>query len=99
MSGDHTSGGASIGSRDRKAAPDPASAVGTLELLDRTVVVIGGDHGVGLEIARRAGAEGAALMLIGADPGRLAAAASCCSSTAPARGPIASARSAPGPTR
>ena len=35
----------------------------TPELLGQTVVVIGGSAGIGLETARRAGAEGAAVIL------------------------------------
>jgi NAD(P)-dependent dehydrogenase (short-subunit alcohol dehydrogenase family) len=38
------------------------------ELLGRTVVVIGGSAGIGLEIARRASAEGAKLILTGRSP-------------------------------
>jgi NAD(P)-dependent dehydrogenase (short-subunit alcohol dehydrogenase family) len=40
-------------------------------LLGQTVVVIGGSGGMGLETARQARAEGAKLILIGRDPGRL----------------------------
>lgn len=46
------------------------------ELLGQTVVVIGGSAGIGLETARRARAEGAALVLTGRDPERLQLAAS-----------------------
>ena len=41
------------------------------ELLGQTVVLIGGSAGMGLETARRARAEGAAVILAGRDPGRL----------------------------
>jgi NAD(P)-dependent dehydrogenase (short-subunit alcohol dehydrogenase family) len=37
----------------------------------RTVVVIGGSAGIGLETARRARAEGASVILTGRDPDRL----------------------------
>ena len=40
----------------------------TPELLDQTVVVIGGSSGIGLEVARRARAEGAKLILTGRSP-------------------------------
>ena len=46
-----------------------------LELLGRTVVVIGGSAGIGLETARRARAEGADVILTGRDHDRLAQAA------------------------
>jgi NAD(P)-dependent dehydrogenase (short-subunit alcohol dehydrogenase family) len=46
------------------------------ELLGQTVVVIGGSAGIGLETARRAGAEGARLILTGRNPERLQLAAS-----------------------
>jgi NAD(P)-dependent dehydrogenase (short-subunit alcohol dehydrogenase family) len=46
------------------------------ELDGQTVVVIGGSAGIGLETARRARAEGAAVILAGRDPGRLERAAS-----------------------
>jgi NADP-dependent 3-hydroxy acid dehydrogenase YdfG len=45
-------------------------------LLVRTVVAIGGSAGTGLETARRAGAEGAKLILTGRNPERLQRAAS-----------------------
>lgn len=45
------------------------------ELLGRTVVVIGGSAGIGLETARRARAEGADLIVTGRDPDRLKKAA------------------------
>ncbi|MFD5721605.1 SDR family NAD(P)-dependent oxidoreductase [Streptomyces sp. NPDC127036] len=45
------------------------------ELLGQTVVVIGGSAGIGLETARRAQTEGAEVVLIGRDPGRLERAA------------------------
>jgi NAD(P)-dependent dehydrogenase (short-subunit alcohol dehydrogenase family) len=41
------------------------------ELLEQTVVVIGGSAGIGLETARRARAEGARVILTGRDPERL----------------------------
>ncbi|MFD0526982.1 SDR family oxidoreductase [Kitasatospora arboriphila] len=43
------------------------------ELLGRTVVVIGGSAGIGLETARRARTEGAEIVLVGRDPGRAGA--------------------------
>jgi len=46
------------------------------ELLRQTVVVIGGSAGIGLEVARRARAEGADVILTGRDPERLQHAAS-----------------------
>src|SRR5215470_2443088 len=46
------------------------------ELLGRTVVVIGGSAGIGLETARRARVEGAKLILTGRNPERLQRAAS-----------------------
>jgi NAD(P)-dependent dehydrogenase (short-subunit alcohol dehydrogenase family) len=45
------------------------------QLLGQTVVVIGGSSGIGLETARRARAEGAAVVLTGRDPERLRRAA------------------------
>jgi NAD(P)-dependent dehydrogenase (short-subunit alcohol dehydrogenase family) len=45
------------------------------ELLDQTVVVIGGSAGIGLETARRARAEGAKLILTGRNPDNLRTAA------------------------
>ncbi len=45
------------------------------ELAGRTVVVIGGSAGIGLETARRARAEGADVILTGRDPDRLKQAA------------------------
>jgi NAD(P)-dependent dehydrogenase (short-subunit alcohol dehydrogenase family) len=45
------------------------------ELLGQTVVLIGGSSGIGLETARRARDEGADVILVGRDPGRLEAAA------------------------
>jgi NAD(P)-dependent dehydrogenase (short-subunit alcohol dehydrogenase family) len=44
-------------------------------LAGQTVVLIGGSAGIGLETARSARAEGADVILVGRDPGRLAAAA------------------------
>src|SRR5882724_8998195 len=41
------------------------------ELLDQSVVVIGGSAGIGFETARRARAEGAKLILTGRNPERL----------------------------
>jgi len=46
------------------------------ELLGQTVVVIGGSAGIGLEVARRARAEGADVILTGRDRERLQRAAS-----------------------
>ena len=46
------------------------------ELLDQTVIVIGGSAGIGLETARRARAEGAKVILTGRNPERLQRAAS-----------------------
>ena len=46
------------------------------ELLDQTVIVIGGSSGIGLETARRAHAEGAKLILAGRKPEPLQRAAS-----------------------
>src|SRR3954469_7250206 len=45
------------------------------ELLGRTVILIGGSAGIGLETARRARSEGAEVVLAGRDPKRLARAA------------------------
>src|SRR5215468_12115316 len=45
------------------------------QLLGQTVVVIGGSSGIGLETARRARAEGAAVVLTGRNPERLEQAA------------------------
>jgi len=45
------------------------------ELVGRTVVVIGGSAGIGLETARRARAEGADIILAGRNPERLKQAA------------------------
>jgi NAD(P)-dependent dehydrogenase (short-subunit alcohol dehydrogenase family) len=45
------------------------------ELLRQTVVVIGGSAGIGLETARRAGAEGADVIITGRNPDRLTQAA------------------------
>src|SRR5262252_2702878 len=45
------------------------------ELLGKTVVVIGGSAGIGLETARRARAEGAKVILTGRNPERLGQAA------------------------
>lgn len=45
------------------------------ELLEQTVVVIGGSSGIGLETARKAHAEGAAVILTGRNPERLHGAA------------------------
>jgi NAD(P)-dependent dehydrogenase (short-subunit alcohol dehydrogenase family) len=45
------------------------------ELLEQTVVVIGGSSGIGLETARRARAEGADVIIAGRDPARLEKAA------------------------
>ena len=56
-------------------AATPAPAQREPELAGQTVVVIGGSAGIGLETARRARAEGADVVLIGRDPGRLSQAA------------------------
>jgi NAD(P)-dependent dehydrogenase (short-subunit alcohol dehydrogenase family) len=45
------------------------------ELVGQTVVLIGGSAGIGLETARRARSEGAAVVLVGRDPDRLEQAA------------------------
>src|SRR3982750_2756877 len=45
------------------------------ELAGQTVVVIGGSAGIGFETARRARAEGAAVVITGRDPERLEQAA------------------------
>jgi NAD(P)-dependent dehydrogenase (short-subunit alcohol dehydrogenase family) len=45
------------------------------KLVDQTVVLIGGSSGIGLETARQARAEGADVVLVGRDTGRLARAA------------------------
>jgi NAD(P)-dependent dehydrogenase (short-subunit alcohol dehydrogenase family) len=45
------------------------------ELVGQTVVVIGGSAGIGLETARRARTEGAGVILVARDPGRLQQAA------------------------
>jgi NAD(P)-dependent dehydrogenase (short-subunit alcohol dehydrogenase family) len=45
------------------------------KLADQTVVLIGGSSGIGLETARQARAEGAAVILVGRDADRLARAA------------------------
>jgi NAD(P)-dependent dehydrogenase (short-subunit alcohol dehydrogenase family) len=57
------------------AATTPAHAQRAPELLEQTVVVIGGSSGIGLETARRARAEGADVILAGRNPERLADAA------------------------
>ena len=56
-------------------APDAALTQREPELLGQTVIVIGGSSGIGLETARRARAEGAAVVLTGRDPDRLKRAA------------------------
>ena len=53
------------------AETSPARTQRAPELLGQTVVVIGGSAGIGLETARRARAEGAAVVLTGRDPERL----------------------------
>ncbi|WP_393081391.1 SDR family oxidoreductase [Streptomyces sp. LN704] len=55
------------------AVPDPHRPY---DLAGRTVVVIGGSAGIGLETARRVRAEGGRLILVGRDPERLRQAAS-----------------------
>ena len=54
---------------------DTAATTRAPELLGRTVVVIGGSAGIGLETARRARAEGADVILTGRDHERLSRAA------------------------
>jgi NAD(P)-dependent dehydrogenase (short-subunit alcohol dehydrogenase family) len=56
-------------------APTAVSTKREPELLDQTVVVIGGSAGIGLETARRARAEGASVILTGRNPERLKQAA------------------------
>ena len=56
------------------------------QLLDQTLVVIGGSAGIGLETARHARAEGANVILTGRDPDRLQRAA--LGSTRRARPPL-----------
>ena len=56
-------------------APTAVSTQRDPELLDQTVVVIGGSAGIGLETARRARAEGASVILTGRNPERLKQAA------------------------
>jgi NAD(P)-dependent dehydrogenase (short-subunit alcohol dehydrogenase family) len=53
------------------SATTPASTQRAPELMDQTVVVIGGSAGIGLETARRARAEGADVVLTGRNPDRL----------------------------
>src|ERR1700686_3419122 len=53
------------------SATTPASAQREPELAGQTVVVIGGSSGIGLETARRARSEGAAVVLAGRNPERL----------------------------
>jgi NAD(P)-dependent dehydrogenase (short-subunit alcohol dehydrogenase family) len=55
--------------------PEAPAAAREPELSGQTVVVIGGSSGIGLETARRARAEGAAVILTGRDHGRLEKAA------------------------
>jgi NAD(P)-dependent dehydrogenase (short-subunit alcohol dehydrogenase family) len=57
------------------SATTPVPAQREPELAGRTVVLIGGSAGIGLETARRARSEGADVILTGRDPGRLQAAA------------------------
>ncbi len=57
------------------SATTPVPAPREPELAGQTVVVIGGSAGIGLETARRARAEGAAVILTGRDPDRLKQAA------------------------
>src|SRR5690242_9053286 len=59
------------------STPSTASAIPRgPELLGQTVVVIGGSAGIGLETARRAGAEGAKVILTGRNAERLQRSAS-----------------------
>jgi NAD(P)-dependent dehydrogenase (short-subunit alcohol dehydrogenase family) len=53
------------------AAPNVSGAQREPDLSGQTVVVIGGSAGIGLETARRARAEGAAVILTGRNPERL----------------------------
>lgn len=53
----------------------PLPAGRSPELSSQTVVVIGGSSGIGLEVGRRAQAEGAEVILTGRDPDRLTRAA------------------------
>src|SRR5437764_9942148 len=57
-------------------ATEPATTRPEPELLDQTVVLIGGSAGIGLETARLARAEGADVILAGRNPERLKQAAS-----------------------
>jgi S-adenosylhomocysteine hydrolase len=57
------------------AATEAAPALREPELAGQTVVVVGGSAGIGFETARRAGAEGAKVILTARDPGRLSQAA------------------------
>ncbi len=56
-------------------ATTPVPAQREPELAGQVVVVLGGSAGIGLETARRARAEGADVILVGRDPGRLSQAA------------------------
>jgi len=56
-------------------ASEGAYVAGQPQLSGQTVVVIGGSSGMGLETARRAGAEGADVIIAGRDPDRLKRAA------------------------
>ena len=58
-----------------KAAPAASVTRREPELSGQTVVVIGGSAGIGLETARLARAEGAAVILAGRNPERLQQAA------------------------
>ena len=53
------------------SATPPGTTRREPELVDQTVVVIGGSAGIGLETARRARAEGADVVLTGRNPDRL----------------------------
>jgi NAD(P)-dependent dehydrogenase (short-subunit alcohol dehydrogenase family) len=57
------------------SATQPSATVDEPKLAGQTVVLIGGSAGIGLETARQARGEGAAVVLVGRDAGRLAAAA------------------------
>jgi NAD(P)-dependent dehydrogenase (short-subunit alcohol dehydrogenase family) len=57
------------------AETTPVSTQREPELLGQTVIAIGGSAGIGLEVARRARAEGAEVILTGRDPERLERAA------------------------
>ena len=57
--------------RNMTTTTAPDSIARQPELLGQTVILIGGSAGIGLETARRARADGAAVILTGRDPERL----------------------------